>query len=72
MWVDISNDRERVIVAFTDDSVAVEVRLSDGEVLNTFTSLHDVSDIEHFSEERTTVAGRFRLYGIDYVEAQGE
>ena len=71
-YIDISNDRERAIVAFTDASVAVEVRLSDGEVLNTFTSLHDLSDIEQFSEERMTVAGRFRLFGIDYVEAQGE
>ena len=59
-------------MAFTDASVAVEVRLSDGAVLNVFTSLHDLSDIEQFSEERMTVAGRFRLYGIDYVEAQGE
>ena len=58
-------------MAFTDDSVAVEVRLSDGEVLNVFTSLHDVSGLEQFSEERTKVAGRFRLYGIDYVETSG-
>ena len=71
-YIDISNDRERAIVAFTDAGVAVEVRLSDGEVLNTFTSLHDLSDIEQFSEERMTVAGRFRLFGIDYIEPQGE
>ena len=70
-YIDISYDRERAIVAFTDASVAVEVRLSDGEVLNVFTSLHDVSGIEQFSEERTKVAGRFRLHGIEYVEAQG-
>ena len=66
--IDISHDRERAIVAFTDDSVAVEVRLSDGEVLNIFTSLHDLSGLDQFPEERTKVAGRFRLYGIDYVE----
>ena len=70
--IDISNDRERAIVAFTDASVAVEVRLSDGEVLNVFTSLHDVSGIEQFSEERTKVAGRFRLHGIEYVETARE
>ena len=69
--IDISPDRERAIVAFTDASVAVEVRLSDGEVLNIFTSLHDVSGLDQFSEERSKVAGRFLLYGIDYVEAQG-
>ena len=70
--IDISPDRERAIVAFTGDSVAVEVRISDGAVLNVFTSLHDVSGLEQFSEERTKVAGRFRLYGIDYVETARE
>ena len=70
--IDISHDRERAIVTFTYDSMAVEVRISDGAVLNTFTSLHDVSGIEQFSEERTKVAGRFRLHGIEYVEPQGE
>ena len=69
--IDISNDRERAIVASTNDGVAVEVRLSDGAVLNVFTSLHDLSGLEQFSEERTAVAGRFKLQGIDYVEAQG-
>ena len=70
--IDISYHRERAIVAFTNASVAVEVRLSDGEVLNTFTSLHDVSGIEQFSEERSKVAGRFRLHGIEYVETARE
>ena len=70
--IDISHDRERVIVAFTDEGVAVEVRLSDGEVLNTFASLHDLSNIEYFSEERAKVAGRFRLFGLDYVETRVE
>ena len=59
-------------MAFTDASVAVEVRLSDGEVLNIFTSLHDVSGLDQFSEERSKVAGRFLLYGIDYVETARE
>ena len=70
--IDISPDRERAIVAFSLDSVAVEVRIADGEVLNVFTSLHDVSGIEQFSEERTKVAGRFGLHGIDYVETARE
>ncbi len=70
--VDISNDRERAIVAFTDDGVAVEVRLSDGEVLNVFTSLHDVSGFDQFAEERATKAGRFEIQGINYVETLGE
>ena len=59
-------------MAFTNDGVAVEVRISDGAVLNVFTSLHDVSGLEQFSEERTTVAGKFKLHGIDYVETARE
>ena len=70
--IDISPDRERAIIVFTGDSVAVEVRISDGAVLNVFTSLHDVSGLGQFSEERAKVAGRFRLYGIDYVETARE
>ena len=69
--IDISHDRKRAIVSFTNEGVAVEVRISDGAVLNVFTSLHDLSGLEQFSEERTAVAGRFKLQGIDYVEAQG-
>ena len=56
--IDISPDRERAIIAFTRDSVAVEVRISDGAVLNTFTSLHDVSGLEQFSEERDEGGGK--------------
>ena len=71
--VDISNDRKRAIVTFTLASMAVEVRLSDGAVLSTFTSLHDVSGLEQFSEERArSMAGRFRLQGIYYVETPRE
>ena len=70
--VDISPDSKRAIIVFTGDSTAVEVRISNGEMLNVFTSLHDVSDLGQFSEERTKVAGRFLLYGMDYVETTRE
>ena len=70
--IDISPDRERAMVVFSNAGVAVEVRLSDGVALNVFTSLHDVSGLEQFSEERTTMAGVFRLFGIDYVETARE
>ena len=70
--IDISPDRKRAIVAFSNAGVAVEVRISDGVVLSVFTSLHDVSGLEQFSEERTAMAGIFLLQGIDYVKPQGE
>ena len=66
--IDISPDRRRVIMSFTEEGVAVEVRISDGEALNVFRSLHDVSDLEQFPEERLTQAAVFRLYGVDYLD----
>ena len=66
--IDISPDRERVIVTFSGASQAVEVRLSDGAVLHTFASLHDVSNVPRIPEDRLTRAARFRLYGVDYLK----
>ena len=65
--IDISPDRERAIVVFTRAGIAVEVRLSDGAVLNAFTSLHDVSHLEEFDEQRRTQAALFNVYGLDYI-----
>ncbi len=66
--VDISPDRERVLVSFSETSKAVELRLSDGAVLHIFTSMHDVSSVAHFPEDRLTHAARFRLFGVDYLK----
>ena len=65
--IDISPDRQRVTVVFTRAGVAVEVRLADGEVLAVFHSLHDVSDLEQFPEERIELAARFDLLGVYYL-----
>lgn len=70
--VDVSKDRRRAIVAYSDEGVAVEVRLSDGEVLAVFRSLHDVSDVESFGEERTEKAALFRMMGVYYAPSQDE
>ena len=64
--IDISPDRQRATVAFTNVGVAVEVRLADGEVLAVFRSLHDVSDLEQFPDERLDLAARFNLFGVHY------
>ena len=58
------------MIAFTQEGTAVEVRLDDGAVLNVFTSLHDVSQLERFGEERTLNAAVFSVYGLDYVQEQ--
>ena len=64
--IDLSPDRQRVAVAFPNAGVAVEVRLADGEVLAVFRSLHDVSDLEQFPDERLEMAARFNLFGVYY------
>ena len=64
--VDISPDRRRALVTFTGESKAVEVRLADGAVLVAFDSLHDVSHLDRFPEERTTRAARNPLREIRY------
>ena len=66
--VDVSPDRKRAIISYGLNGIAVEVRLSDGEVLNVFRSLHDVAAVERFPEERHSNAAIFRTLGIDYVE----
>ena len=67
--IDISPDRRRAMVSFTDEGVAVEVRLADGAVLNAFHSLHDVSSLEQFSqaEERQQRAAVFKMRGLYYI-----
>ena len=65
--IDISPDRRRVIVVFTYQGVAVEVRISDGTVLNVFTALHDVSDLDQFLAEAGQKTALFKLIGIDYI-----
>ena len=69
--IDISPDRQRVLVAFTEAGVAVEVRLADGAVLNAFHSLHDVSSLEQFPEQRKQKAAVFSTGGLYYIRNQG-
>ena len=68
--IDISPDRRRAMVSFTHEGVAVEVRLADGAVLNVFHSLHDVSNLEQFPEERQQRAAVFTMRGISYIRNQ--
>ena len=68
--IDISPDRRRAMIAFTHEGTVVEVRLADGAVLNVFTSLHDVSNMRVFADERKTNAALFSIYGLDYVRSQ--
>ena len=64
--VALSRDRSRALVTFTRDGKAVEVRIADGAVLAVFHSLHDVSHLEWFPEERAQRALRRALREIRY------
>ena len=64
--VAISPDRSRALVTFTEEGKAVEVRIADSAVLVVFHSLHDVSHVEKFSEERSTRAARTQLREVRY------
>lgn len=63
----ISPDRRRVLVNFSYQGTAFELRISDGKVLREIRSIHDVSRIGAFPEERHRRAAIFRFYGVDYV-----
>lgn len=75
--VSVSPDRRRAIVSYTDEGVALEVRLSSGAVLNKFTSLHDLSRSDAFTDDarhipapwplRRTRAAVFRIFGLNYI-----
>ena len=75
--VSVSPDRRRAIVSYSAEGVALEVRLSDGAVLNKFTSLHDISRIDAFTDDvkyvpapwplRRGKATVFRMFGLNYI-----
>lgn len=66
-YIAISADRRRVLVAFSRASVGVEVRLADGEIMSIFRSLHDVSSLDQFPNERKTKAALFQIRGLEYI-----
>ena len=62
----VSPDRRRALVTFTQEGRAVEVRIADGAILVVFDSIHDMSHLERFSEERATRALRTPLHDVRY------
>ena len=64
--VDVSPDRRRALVTFTQEGKAVEVRIADGAVLAVFHSLHDVSHLDELTEERANRAFQSGLSEVRY------
>ena len=63
----ISPDRMRALVAFEGRGRAIEVRLSDGEILSVIHSLHDVSALDQFPAERLDRAAILRIPTVEYL-----
>lgn len=67
-YVDLSADRQRAIICFSNSGKAYEVRLSDGKVLAEFTNTHDLSSRADLDRIYLNSAAIFELYGINYVD----
>ena len=67
--IDIAPDGRRAIFTASDQGMAVEVRLADGEVLNIFQGLHDVSKFDEFSEAKRTIKSAvFETFEVRYAK----
>ncbi|MDD3289034.1 MAG: arylsulfotransferase family protein, partial [Alphaproteobacteria bacterium] len=69
-YVDISADRQRALVSFSDEGLAYEVRLSDSSILAKITSLHDLHAAPAYASDTKfqSKAALFRNYGVLYVQ----
>ena len=65
--VSISPDLARAICTFPDAHFAVEVRLSDGECLTVFESVHDISSFGLLGGDVGTKLGTFNVNAIEYL-----
>ena len=65
-YIDVSADRERALVVFTDEGMGVEVRLSDGEILNIFRSCCTSGQVlDRLFKARNDLF--HRMYGLSYI-----
>ena len=64
----ISQDRHRVIVASSNQGIGLEVRVSDGAILNVFRNIHDLSGLKHNLEGADDRAIYVVLKDLQYVE----
>ena len=64
----ISEDRGRLIVASSDQGIALEIQVSDGTILNVFRNIHDMTGLSLNLEEAGDMAIYFVLKDLQYVE----
>ena len=63
--IDISADRRRALITFTEEGIAVEVRLSDGEILNIFRSCCTSEQVLDVYKARNDLY--HHIYGLSYI-----
>ena len=66
--ISVSEDRKRTILASSNQGIGLEVRLSDGAVLNVFRNIHDLSGLEHNLEDADDRAVYLVLNDLQYVK----
>ena len=66
--VSISQDRKRMMLASSDQSIGLEVMLADGSILNVFRNEHDLSGLKHNLEDAGDRAVYLVLQDLQYVE----
>ncbi len=66
-YLDISPDRRRVLASFTYAGRAFEVDIASGRLLAVYDNVHDISSVPDVPEDKREWAGRFDIYGIDYL-----
>ena len=64
---DVSPDGRRILLVDPPRSRAFEIRLSDGEILNVFHQIHDLSTLTGFPQALAKNAWLFELDGIHYA-----
>ena len=66
--IEISEDRERLILSSSDPGIGLELQVSDGNVLNVFRNIHDMSGLRLNLEDAGDRAIYFALLDLQYVE----
>jgi hypothetical protein len=69
--LDISPDRRRAVVAFSNAGRAFEVDLATGEALMAFEGLHDISDGRNAPRAFDDRPARGEIYSVEYFDPRG-
>lgn len=67
--ITLSKDRKRVLISFSKAGRMLEVRLSDGKVLNSFFSIHDNTQVNDLPKERHQKAALYPILGVNYLRS---